>query len=90
MVSNAYILGVQNLAAVLVVPLALLGWADFGTSSLIYMLLSFVYQFVAWKQVFQIRGFLQTILGLLAIILSILGFMLLQGIAMGVIYIFAS
>lgn len=89
-VANAYILGVQNLAAVLVVPLTLLGWGDFGTSSLIYMLLSFVYQFVAWKQVFAIQGFVRYALGLFAILLSILGFMLLQGIAMGMIYILAS
>lgn len=89
-VANAYILGVQNLAAVLVVPVALLGWGDFGISTLIYMLLSFVYQFVAWKQVYQIRGFVRNIIGLFAIILSVLGFMLLQGIAMGTIYYFAS
>lgn len=88
--ANAYILGVQNLAAVLVVPLSILGWSDFATSTLIYMGLSFIYQFVAWKQTFFIRGFARYALGLLAILLSIVGFVLLQGIATAAIYYFAS
>lgn len=88
--ANAYVLGVQNIAAISVVPLASLGWVDFGTATLIYMLLSFVYQFVAWKQVFFIRGLARYALGLFAILLSIIGFVLLQGIAMAAIYFLAS
>jgi Protein of unknown function (DUF3667) len=84
--ANAYIMGVQNLGAVFTVPFILLGWADFGTVTLFYMLLSFVYQFVAWKQVFGIRGIVRYAIGLIAIVLSVIGYVFVQGIALAVIY----
>lgn len=84
--ANAYIMGVQNLGAVLTVPLFYLGWFDFGKIALLYMLLSFIYQFVAWKQVFAIRRVFRYALGLFAIVLSMIGYVLVQAIAIAVIY----
>lgn len=84
--ANAYIMGVQNLGAVFTVPLFYLGWMDFGKIALVYMLLSFIYQFVAWKQVFAIRGIIRYALGLFAIVLSMIGYVFVQAIAISVIY----
>lgn len=84
--ANAYIMGVQNLGAVFTVPLFYLGWVDFGKVALLYMLLSFIYQFVAWKQVFAIGGFVQYALGMCAIVFSMIGYVFVQAIAIAVIY----
>ncbi|MDX1927560.1 MAG: DUF3667 domain-containing protein [Pirellulaceae bacterium] len=84
--ANAYIMGVQNLGAVFTVPLLYLGWIDFGRIALLYMLLSFIYQFVAWKQTFAIRGVFRYALGLFAIVLSMIGYVFVQAIAIAVIY----
>lgn len=87
--ANAYILAAQNFASLAVVLLAILNWGDPTATTGVYMLLSFVYQFVAWKQVFQLSGLLQYVVGFFALLLSVIGFLLLQGIASAIIYAMA-
>jgi len=90
-VANAYILGLQNLAAIWVVFFSLLNWIDFYTSTLIYMPLSFIYQFLAWKQTFAVRGILPSIICIFGLMMSITGYLILQGIgtALVLLYTFA-
>ncbi len=76
---NAFILGFQNLAAVVVLVPGVI--VDMGVSSAIYMLLSFTFQFVVWRQVFQWRGVLQNVWGFLVLIVSVLSYVTLQGVA---------
>lgn len=81
-VANAYILAIQNLASLLVVLLALLNWVDFNLGTIIYMLMSFIYQFVAWRQTFAIKGLLASAVGFAAVLTSVFVYLVLQGIAM--------
>ncbi len=88
--ANAYILGLQNLASIVTVPAIRLELIGMATITAIYMLLSFGYQFVAWRQLFQLRGWKRTILGLVGVILSVIGFIFLQGIATVLLLAYAS
>jgi len=89
-VANAYIIGIQNLASVFLIPLAYFNWVDLNISTAVYMLVSFAYQFVAWKQVFRLRGILSSLIGFFALFLSLVAFIVLQAVAMGLILFFAS
>ncbi len=88
--ANAYILAIQNFAAVLTVPLAWIDPKSYAIVTLLYMLVSFIYQFWAWRQVFELRSWTKLIVCFFALILSVVGFVVLQGIATSLIMAFAS
>ena len=82
-VINSFILGVQNFFAVMtLVPRVsvLPEVMYFG-----YMLLSFGFQFVAWRQVFDARGIVGSLLNLAMIFLSIGFYLVLQAVGMAVL-----
>jgi len=56
------------------------------------MPLSFIYQFLAWKQTFAVRGILPSIICIFGLMMSITGYLILQGIgtALVLLYTFAS
>ncbi len=84
-VANAYILAIQNIAAVVVVVLAALGIANFAIATVVYMLLSFIYQFVAWKLVYKFRGFLHCLVAAIALVASVIAYLTLQTIVMVIV-----
>jgi hypothetical protein len=80
LVVNSFILGFQNFLAVmtLVPRVSVLSEVMFFG----YMLLSFGFQFVAWRQVFDARGVLWNLLNFAMIVLSMCVYMIIQGVAM--------
>jgi hypothetical protein len=54
------------------------------------MRLSFLFQFMAWKQVFAIQGFVLYFIGLFASVLRVIGYVFVQGFAITVIYSLAA
>ena len=82
---NAYILGIQNIVGIGLVVAAYLGPIA-AWSTPVYLLLSFLYQFWAWRQAFELQGAGKVLWGLAVLVLSIFSFLLLQGVAMAVIY----
>ena len=89
-VANAYILAIQNLASLVMVLCTLLNWVDFNFGAIIYMLLSFIYQFVAWRQTFAIKGVLASMIGCFAVLTSVVVYLILQGIAMFAVLFFTT
>jgi hypothetical protein len=85
-VANGFIPGLQNPGTVFTVLIVHSGMMDLGTVTLFYILLSFLFQFMAWKQVFAIQGLVRYFIGLFAIVLSVIGHVFVQGIAITVIY----
>ncbi|MFK7734711.1 MAG: DUF3667 domain-containing protein [Pirellulaceae bacterium] len=80
LVVNSFILGLQNFVAVmtLVPRVSVLPEVMFVG----YVLLSFGFQFIAWRQVFDVRGILGNLLNLTMIVFSVAFYMILQGIGM--------
>lgn len=76
---NAFILGFQNVLAVAMLIPTVLGPA--AVFSVVYMLISAIYQFIAWKRVFELTGILRTLLCLFVVMLSVVAFLAVQGIA---------
>lgn len=76
---NAFVLGFQNVAAVCVLVPGSLG--NMGISSAIYMLLSFTFQFIVWRQVFVLRGFQRNAWGFVMLLVSVFSYITLQGVA---------
>lgn len=89
-VTNAYIQAVQNLVSIIVPVFAAVGWVGIGTGSAVYMLSGFAYQFVVWRQVFNLRGFVQSLLSVAALIASVIGFLVLEGMMLAILTLFTA
>ncbi|GAB5406406.1 MAG: hypothetical protein Aurels2KO_46370 [Aureliella sp.] len=87
--ANAYILAIQNATAVLTVPIAWIAPGSLGVVTLMYMLFSFIYQFWAWRQVFGLRSWAKLSICFFGLVLSVIGFIVLQAIATALILTFA-
>ncbi|MFK7767958.1 MAG: DUF3667 domain-containing protein [Mariniblastus sp.] len=88
-VANSYIIGIQNLMSIVLVPLAILNWVDFNVGGVVYVVASFAFQFLAWKQTFNVRGYLSYAICIAGLLVSVVGFVILQAIAMVLILVLA-
>ncbi|MEO1525041.1 MAG: hypothetical protein AAFX06_06375 [Planctomycetota bacterium] len=79
-VINAYVLGMQNIAAVVLIAPGSLGEQISGFSTLAYMFISFCYQFLVWRSVFDLRGWVWGPLGVILVLVSALSYIIMQGI----------
>lgn len=78
-VINAYVLGGQNVAAVIMLAPSGIGEIA-GIITGLYMLLSFGYQFVVWRQVFELKTWFWGAFGFGLVLVSATAYMILQAV----------
>ncbi|MEM8733093.1 MAG: DUF3667 domain-containing protein [Planctomycetota bacterium] len=78
-VINAFIVAFQNFLGILLfIPIGIGGAA---VASIIYLFLSFAYQFLVFRSVFNYRGILGTLFALFIVLIAALAYVTLQGMA---------
>lgn len=77
-VINAFILGFQNVLAIAMLPPSVL--IDVALFTLLYMLFSFAFQFIAWKQVFGVKRMWPNLFCFGLVLISAFAYVMLQAV----------
>ena len=85
---NSYILAFQNFLALAFFFPGLV--ISMGITTTIYLLCSFCYQFVAWRQVYRLRGIAMNFLGVVAVAASAVCFLILQAVVTFALFLLTS
>ena len=76
--TNAFILGLQNILAIIMLFPSLIGGMALFTA--IYMVMSFTYQYIAWRNTFRFKGVFGHCFGFIILLVSAFAYLSMQGI----------